>query len=274
MTEITQERKQFIDDNFYAGIDENELDKSKFKLLTSAYELQYLAEKHNWDDGVKILQWIAESSICSEATALELFWLSQPKEYQTYKLTETIKGDYVGDENEIFQLIKTILQNFEDGFYQKTDIHFDPTIYLEKEQQVPDFMKQATNGEEAYIYLEKSDIDSWFGEILENKIKRCDTTMELYNIASFVKYQLDNRAELILKHPLCDKGTAVMLFWRLKTFRNMWFETSELATKIVSKIRNNEYPEILAYNPKTDKEIKMSEPKPKWKIPEVMKQPI
>ena len=274
MTELTQERKQFIDDNFYEGLDENELNRAKFELLTSPYELQYLAENHNWDGGIKILHWIAESNICSEATALELFWLSQPKEFQKYKLTENIEEDYVGDENEIFQLIKKILNNFENGFYKKTNIHFDPTIHIETEQQIPDFMKQATSGEETYIYLEKSEVDNWFGEILENKIKRCDTTIELYNIASFVKYQLDKRDELILKHPLCDKGIALMLFWRLKTYRNIWLETSSLETEIVNKIRNNEYPEILAYNPKLDKEIKMSEPKPKWKIPEIMKQPI
>ncbi|SIS39771.1 hypothetical protein SAMN05421768_106308 [Chryseobacterium joostei] len=177
----------------------------------------------------------------------------------------------MGDENEIFQLIKTILNNFENGFYKKSDIHFDPSTHITDQQlQVPDFMKQPTNGEETYIYLEQSEVDSWFGEILENKIKRCDTSMELYNIASFVKYHLDGRDELILKHPLCDKGIAVMLFWRLKTFRNVWFETSVMAREIIDKVRTNQCPEILAYNPKKDKAIKMNEPKPKWNIPEIM----
>ncbi|MGI9652096.1 DUF4274 domain-containing protein [Chryseobacterium sp. RLHN22] len=274
MKEITQERKQFIDDNFYEGIDENKLNKSKFELLTSPYELQYLAEKHNWDNGIKILQWISESNICSEATALQLFWLSQPKDYQSYKLTETIKGEYVGDKNDIFQLIKTILNNFENGFYKKTDIHFDPTIHMEAEPQVPDIMKEATNGEETYIYLEKSDVDSWFGEILENKIKRCDTTMELYNIASFVKNNFNDKAELILKHPLCDKGIALMLFWRLKTHTPLWYSADTILNQIIKKIQNCEYPEIVAYNPKLDSEIKMKEPKPKWTIPEFMIRPI
>src|ERR1700712_2194701 len=143
MTELSKDKRQFIDDNFYQGLDENELDRTKFEQLSSPYELHYLADNHNWDDGIKLLQWIAESNACSEATALQLFWLSQPKDYQNYKLTETTKGDYIGDENDIFQLIKTILTNFEKGFYNKnTEIHFDPTIHIETEQQVPDIMKK------------------------------------------------------------------------------------------------------------------------------------
>lgn len=269
MTELSEEKKQFIDDNFYETQEDKELDRQKFDLLTQSEELHYLADKHNWDDGVKVLQWIAESKNCSQATALQIFWLAQPQEFQAYKLTENLKDN---DADQIFNLIKTIYKNYQENFYQQADIHFDPTIHIETEQQVPDFMKQPTNGEETYIYLDKSEVDNWFGEDLENKISRCDTTMELFNIASFTKSA--DRAKLILKHPLCDKGIAVLLFWRLKTFANMWYETSSMATDLIDKVRKNEYPEVVAYHPKLDTEIKMNEPKPKWTIPEIMKRPI
>lgn len=272
MTEISQEKKQFIDDNFYEGLSESELDKAKFELLSSPYELFYLANKHNWDDGVKLMQWIAESDICSEATALQLFWLAQPKEYQVYKLTDTIKRNDTGVRNDTFYLIKTILERFENGFYKKTELHFDPTILIETEQEVPAFMKEPTNGAETYVYLEKKEVERWFGEILENKIEHCDSTMELFNIASFTNTA--EWAKLILSHPLCDKGIAIMLFWRLKTFASFWYETNSMLAEIVEKVRNNKYPEIVAYNPKTDTEIKMKEPKPKWTIPAIMSQPI
>ena len=269
MTKLSEEKKKFIDDNFYEIQNDHELDKQKFDQLTQPEELHYLAENHNWDNGVKILQWIVESKNCCKATALQTFWLAQPQDFQTYKLTENIKEDYA---DQTFTLIKTIYKNYQEKFYKQADIHFDPTIHIEKEQQVPDFMKQATKGEETYIYLDKSEVNSWFGEVLENKINRCDMTMELFNIASFTKSA--DRAKLILKHSLCDKGIAVLLFWRLKTFANMWYETNPMATDIIEKVRKNEYSEIVAYDPKLDKEIKMKEPKPKWIIPEIMKRPI
>ncbi|SIS39777.1 protein of unknown function [Chryseobacterium joostei] len=78
MAKLTEEKKLFIDDNFYEGLDDNELDRTKFEMLTEPEELHYLADKHNWDNGVKVLQWIVESNICSEATALQIFWLAQP----------------------------------------------------------------------------------------------------------------------------------------------------------------------------------------------------
>lgn len=61
MTALSPDKKKFIDDNFYETQEEDKLDKQQFNLLTKPEELHYLADKHNWDDGVKILQWIAES---------------------------------------------------------------------------------------------------------------------------------------------------------------------------------------------------------------------
>ena len=269
MNRLIKEQKQFIDDNFYEGLSENELDRSKFELLTTQEELHYLADKHNWDDGVKLLQWIAESRACSEATALEIFWLAQPSEFQTYKLTQNLKDKY---EDSVFTLIKTILKNFQDGLYIKSNIHFDPASYLPKDNSIPDFMKQPTAGEEPYIYYEEKEVNSWFGEHLKNQVARCDTEIELFNIASFVKEP--ERAKMILEHPLCDKGTALLVFWRLKTYANMWFETSNMVEELIEKIRNNQYKAVLAYNPATDKEIRLSEPKPKWTIPDRMMQGV
>lgn len=269
MTELSPDKKKFIDDNFYEAQADKELDRQKFNLLTQPEELHYLADQHNWDDGVTILQWIADSKNCSQATALQIFWLAQPQDFQSYKLTESLKDD---DADKTFNLVKTIYKNYQEGFYQKADIHFDPAIHIEKDQQVPDFMKQPTNGEETYIYLDKSEVDSWFGEGLANKISRCDSTMELFNIASFTKSV--DAAKLILNHPLCDKGIAVLLFWRLKTFANMWYETNSMAADIIDKIRKSEFSEMVAYHPKLDKEIKMNEPRPKWAIPAIMKQKV
>ena len=179
MKELTHEQKQFIDDNFYEGLDEHELDKQKFDKLSTPYELHYLVNRHNWNDGIMLMQWVAESKICSEATVLQLFWLTQPQDFQHYKLTDELKGDYQDDENEIFTLLKTIYHNFPRGFYSKADIPFDPADYIIKEPEVPGFMKKATNGEEPYVYYEEKEVNSWFGEYLQTRIARCDTAIEL-----------------------------------------------------------------------------------------------
>lgn len=181
----------------------------------------------------------------------------------------SLKDNYA---NQIFTLIKTIYKNYSDNYNKPADIYFDPAILIEKEQDGSDFMKQSTNGEETYIYLDKTEVANWFGEVLENKINRCNTTMELFNIASFTKSA--DSAKRILRHPLCNKGIAVLLFWRLKTFANWCYESSAIAIEIIEKIRKNEYAEIVAYDPKLDKEIKMKEPKPKGIIPEIITQSV
>ncbi|WP_347219448.1 DUF4274 domain-containing protein, partial [Chryseobacterium sp.] len=140
---LTSEQQKFINTHFYEGIPQNELKKSKFKELTISEELHYLATQHNWDNGVKVLQWIAETPLCSEATALELFWLAQPQDFQQYRLDQTLKNE---SQNEVFTLLKTFLKNYPDNFYQKTAIQFDPTSSYEDQFIIPDWIFQKTNG--------------------------------------------------------------------------------------------------------------------------------
>ena len=87
-------------------------------------------------------------------------------------------------------------------------------------------MKVTTGGEIPYLYFNESDFKSWFGEYLINKISNCDTSMELYSIAYFV--EKPNIAKLILNQSFCDKGIALMIFWRLKTYGSLWTETEEV----------------------------------------------
>lgn len=269
MNRLSQEKKQFIDDNFYEGIG-NKLSRAKFDQLLTAEELHYLAEHHNWDDGTEVLQWIAEHEQCAEATALMLFWLAQPDEYLTYSLKTEFKNE---DDNRIFLLIKTILVSFQKGFYKKSTLHFDPVSSRgETEPPIPAFMLDSTKGEETYVYYEESEVDSWFDEVFENKVRNCPDAMTLFNIASFV--ESPEKARMICQSPLCDKGIAIMVFWRLKTFAGLWTETGALAKEIVEKVRTNEYQEVLSYDPAKDKNIKMKAAKQHWEIPQVMTQAV
>ncbi|WP_282628404.1 DUF4274 domain-containing protein [Empedobacter sedimenti] len=266
---LTNSQIDFINEHFHENISENELNRAVFEQLKTPEELHYLAQQHNWDNGVKCLQWIVESPICSEATALELFWLAQPQDFQQTKLDKSLKDIY---QNEIFTLIKTILEKYQQGFYQKTAIHFDPTPFTEGNFTIPDFMKEATSGEESYVYFEEDDVEDWFEADWQRKIENADSTIELFNIAYFMDEP--EYADWILASPLCDKGIAVLVFWRLHTEAAIYTNTPEKLAEIAQNIENNKFPEVLAYDPKSDEKVKFNNEKIAWEIPEMMKKAV
>lgn len=269
MVNLTAKQQNFINAHFPACLHGNELDEAKFRQLKTPEELHYLATHHNWDNGVKALQWIAESSVCSEATALEIFWLAQPWDFQQYTLDQTLKNE---PQNEVFTLLKTLLRNFPDNLYQKTAIEFDPTSFCDSEFIIPDWIFQKTNGEETYIYYEEDDVDLWFDREWEKNIRGAESAIELFNIAYFIEEP--EYAAQILLHRLCDKGIAVLVFWRLYTGCSVYHHTNTMLQGIINNIINNKYPEILSYNPQTDEKVDYKKNKIAWEIPEIFRKTV
>jgi hypothetical protein len=173
---------------------------------------------------------------------------------------------------ETFNLIRIIVENFERGFYAKTLIAYDPIADMPEKENIPEMMFQPTVGEETYIYYDAAEISSWFGEYLDNRIARCDTVLDLFNIAALLRYRSIEIYEKILKHPLCDKGVALLIFWRLHTYCNLYGIT-ELTKEIIEKMQTYQYLEVLCYDPKKDKEISINQ-KQKWTIPARLKRRI
>ena len=229
-----------------------------FQKIQTPVELHTLATKCYF----YIQQWIVESKLCSEATALMIFWNSSPYEYISYSW-KTRKGT-----NEDFDLIRTIIDNFEKAFYLKTDIRYDPSKEIAKSVTIPDIVLQASNGEEPYIYLEEKEVKNWFGEYLQNQIKRCDSAIELYNIVVFLKHKELGVYKAVIEQQFCDKAIALMMYWQLQRYSNLslyaedWLEIKKILEDIIQKLQNNEYLEALLYDP--NKEVKPI----KWKIPE------
>jgi hypothetical protein len=217
--------------------------------IYSPEALHRIADDHNWDDGIAELQWIVENSFCSEATAVMIFWRAQPDDYLEYSLDE--------DLDEVFGLIKTVMEKYQNGFYMKTAIEYNPKDDMPADENIPDIMFEETEGEEPYIYYEHKDVG--FGEYLESQIRRCDNSIDLYNIAYLLTgHCFFNNYEKILAHKHCDKGIALMVFWKLKQGCYVFDEE-----KIISKIKNNEYKEIIKFIPKDHiaaKEIKWEPP--------------
>ncbi len=264
---ISKNKQDFIDAHF------NEADnptREEFEKLTTAEELHYLALNHNWDCGVEVVQWIIESNLCSEATALMIFWLARPEYYTEYRWDAKEIPQYL--DIEVFDLIRTIVEKYKKGFYKKTSIAYNPKEDMPENIIVPDIMFQATKGEEPYIYYEKDEILSWFGEYLYNQIYRCDNAIDLFNIASLLGYNGTIKTyEQIINHPFCDKGVALMVFWHLKT--QLDDIQVDILDEIIRRFNNNEYVEVLRYDPKEDTEVKIQR-KEKWKIPDDMKKAI
>ena len=265
--EIPKDRQECIEAHF--GETDNPT-REEFEQLTTSAELHYVAQNHNWDSGVEVVQWIAESDLCSEATALMIFWRAQPEEFTEYSWSAKKLPRHV--EIEIFDLIRTIGENFKKGFYKKSDIAYDPKEDMPESDAVPEMMLQATEGEEPYIYYDENEIASWFGENLDNKISRCDSEIELFNIGALLKYKGIEVYQKVLDHPLCDKGTALMLFWRLRRYAAM-YGIEEISKEIVHRFENNIYLEVFKYDPKEDAEVKIPG-KAKWTIPDAMRKAI
>ena len=233
------------------------LDFEEFQQINSPDEIHKLAKRCYF----YIQEWIADSKVCSEATALMLFWDNSPFEH-TRLSWKTRKGT-----NDNFDLLKTIITNFEKGLYLKTDISYDPTEKIAEAEKIPDIVLQASQGEEPYTYLEQKEVHSWFGEYLHSQIIRCDSTIELYNIAVFLKHGEFEVCKLIIEHSFCDKAIALLTYWRLERYSNLslyaedWLEIKPIMEQIIHKLENMEYKDVLAYDP--NKEIKPI----KWEIP-------
>ena len=242
-------------------LDYSDLTFDEFKKFSTPYELHDIANRCFF----YIQEWIVESSLCSEATALMLFWENSPVSFLDWSWNKK-----TGSGIEDFNLIRTIINNFEKGFYLKTDIKYDPSEKISKTEFIPEVVLQASKGEEPYIYIDKKEVHSWFGDYLDSKIYRCDTTIELYNIVVSLKQREIDVYENILEHPMCDKAIALMIYWLLKKYSNSslyaenWLIIKPILEKIVYRLQNNEYKEVLTYDP--NKEVKPI----KWKIPEYM----
>jgi hypothetical protein len=122
---ISQERVDFLEANFFQlSLEEREPDRALFDTITDPIELHYLAHIYNWDDGPKVLGWIADSTYCDRGTAAMIFWRSQPDFHQEY--TSELEMSL---QDGVLPLLQSIIRNWEREFYQQQiayNRHDDP----------------------------------------------------------------------------------------------------------------------------------------------------
>lgn len=150
---VSEERMTLLQENFIEfSFDGREPDKKFFDSITNPVELHLIVANYNWDDGVDVLTWIAESPICDKATAAMIFWHSQPSYYTQFDNAE--EADWGGD---VYTLLRKIINNFESGFYKTTLIYYDPQAdptaegvdetYPNPKWLIPDYLKQVIDGQ-------------------------------------------------------------------------------------------------------------------------------
>lgn len=262
----------------------DKLDRETFEKFTTPEELHYLAQNWPWEttEEIQIIRWICESDLCSQATALMLFWYAQPQDYTCYKL-----GAKIPYSNDIFALIQLILFRFEKEAYHLYAIHYDPHHDMPTEKvEIDRKMKKAICGETTWYEEDYIKEISWYTPSeLEREIRCCTDRHYLHMAANgLLQFRdADHAARLIMENPHCDKGTALLLYWRLLLFYSMrgfspseTEETFAVVQQIHEKLLSDSFSEGIAYAPLKDKENAklLGKQKNKWEIPQRMKQGV
>jgi len=260
---LTAQQKQYIDDHFFEGA---AYTAAQFAQLRSSAELDYLLQQHNWDGDNRVLQWLAASPLLSRAAALEMFWLVQPQEFRQYPLTQKLPHQAA---QATFQLLQTLMNNYASGFYRQTARHFDPASYYAEPAAIPTDLYTPSHGEEPYLYWEESDVAALFGTDFTAALRRADR-MDLYNLAHLTPaHSLDECVWLLLDHPLCERGIAQMLFWRLQ-YECPLLTPEHFHIPFIRRWQAGDWAQAhIAFTPTAPQT-----PPPAWDIPAVMYQAV
>lgn len=149
---ISQERADFLEANFFQfSFEEREPDRALFNTISDPIDLHYLVHIYNWDDGPEVLGWIIDSPHCDRGTAAMIFWRSQPAFYTEYNQESEMDLP-----DGVLPLLQRIMQHWEQGFYQRTQIAYDRSedpgaedIYENKPKRqwpIPGYLIEPTPG--------------------------------------------------------------------------------------------------------------------------------
>lgn len=152
MNELTQARAEELNSMFVEfSFHEEEPDREQFDKIDNPLELHFIACFYNWDDGEEVLEWIVNNPLCDQGTAKMIFWRSQPSFYTQFATAD--EADY---ESGMFELVRTIMDKLEQGFYRNAEIGYDPSndpaaeetdvAYPNAKWLIPDQLKTVSPG--------------------------------------------------------------------------------------------------------------------------------
>lgn len=112
---ISEKRAEFLIDTFFEyTFKDKELDVKALNDITEPIDLQFIAKNHNYDDGTEILAHIINNPNCDISTAKMIFFRCDVDGYLQ-----------LGEESVDFQLISSILINFEKQLYTEERFYYD-----------------------------------------------------------------------------------------------------------------------------------------------------
>lgn len=258
---------------------EETLDRRVFEKFDTPEALHYLAQNWSWEteEGVQVIRWICESRNCSKATALLIFWLAQPQDYTAYRF-----GSKVPFDNGVFAIVQMIIRRYTGNEYQHYGIHYDPAAAMPDEDiTIDDRFKAAVEGEETWYDEDYIKSLYWYvPSELKGEIFRCGNIDYLQMFADGLNEfkSPEYVAELVMHHPLCDKGIALLLYWRLLLhYYTVCFTppkammTFNVLQELGDKIVAGALPVKIAYAPLSDEKNKklLGQEKQAWKIPDI-----
>lgn len=100
------------------------LSRTKFENIKNPSKLHFIAARYNLDNGIQLLKWIVESPLCDQGTAKLIFWKVGPSYYTQFNKDTVNKFD-----EGVYNLLRTIIRNFENGFYKKGNCAYNPSDY-------------------------------------------------------------------------------------------------------------------------------------------------
>lgn len=130
---ISEKRAAYLKHSFFNySFEGRELDVEVVKTIEEPIELHYLAQNHNYDDGIELLQVISSHPKCDVSTAKMIFFRSDVDGFIKDKKN-------CGDTN----LIASILENFKNNFYSQELFYYNPdldpdSLHFDREE----FMRQ------------------------------------------------------------------------------------------------------------------------------------
>jgi len=103
----------------------------------TAHELHFASDRHNWDDGHRLLRWVTKQPQCDPATALMIYFRAQPAWFYGLRKPDP-------DEAKTVRWLRSIEQRMTSARFGPATIPYDPAKDVGREavtdRRVPSFM--------------------------------------------------------------------------------------------------------------------------------------
>jgi len=227
---ISEKRAAYLRNIFFNySFEGKELDIEILQSIEEPIELQYLAQNHNYDDGVELLKVIISHPKCDVSTAKMIFFRSD------------VDG-FINDKKncEDTDLIASILENFKNNFYSQELFYYNPdldpdSLHFDRE----DFIRQYSSYEKSIFSQPKGrKIASFAEEFHQRNLKFYEGNLNIMHEDKSLLLRSSN-VEISFQIPLGFEHIKNEIYddfitsWKFSDNLKKQFDTSDKALKKV-----------------------------------------